>query len=62
MLEARRITNFEGKRRQMQFVGKAHAQARTGAVQAVRDALDEQRSGSAWRSWPCTRPSSGATA
>ena len=45
--EARRITNFEGKRRQMQFVGKLMRKLDPEAVQAVRDALTEQRSGSA---------------
>ncbi|MEZ5717142.1 MAG: ribosome biogenesis factor YjgA [Burkholderiaceae bacterium] len=47
VLEARRITNFEGKRRQMQFVGKLMRKLESEQVQAVRDALDEQRSGSA---------------
>jgi len=45
--EARRITNFEGKRRQMQFVGKLMRKLEPEVIQAVRDALDEQRSGSA---------------
>ena len=45
--EARRITNFEGKRRQMQFVGKLMRKLTPALVQAVRDALTEQRSGSA---------------
>lgn len=45
--EARRITNFEGKRRQMQFVGKLMRKLDPDMVQAVRDALTEQRSGSA---------------
>lgn len=45
--EAKRITNFEGKRRQMQFVGKLMRKLELDVVQAVRDALDEQRSGSA---------------
>lgn len=47
LAEARRITNFEGKRRQMQFVGKLMRKLEPEQVQAVRDALDEQRSGSA---------------
>ena len=45
--EARRITNFEGKRRQMQFVGKLMRKLTPALVQAVRDALTEQRRGSA---------------
>ncbi len=45
--EARRITNFEGKRRQMQYVGKLMRRLDDAQVQAVRDALAEQRSGPA---------------
>lgn len=45
--EAKRITNFEGKRRQMQFVGKLMRRLDDDAVAAVRAALDEQRNGSA---------------
>ncbi len=45
--EARRITNFEGKRRQMQYVGKLMRKLEESEVQAVRAALDEQRNGSA---------------
>jgi ribosome-associated protein len=45
--QARRITNFEGKRRQMQFVGKLMRGLDEPSLQAVRDALDVQRQGSA---------------
>lgn len=45
--DAKRITNFEGKRRQMQFIGKLMRKLETGAVDAVRAALDEQANGSA---------------
>ena len=45
--ELRRITNFEGRRRQLQYVGKLMRQLEPETLQAVRDALDEQRSGSA---------------
>jgi ribosome-associated protein len=45
--EVRRITNFEGRRRQMQYVGKLMRGLDPEALQAVRDALDEQRGGSA---------------
>ncbi|MGZ5180198.1 MAG: ribosome biogenesis factor YjgA [Ramlibacter sp.] len=45
--EARRITNFEGKRRQMQYVGKLMRGLDEAQLAAVRDALDEQRQGSA---------------
>ncbi|MDB5875270.1 MAG: hypothetical protein JWQ07_4712 [Ramlibacter sp.] len=45
--EAKRITNFEGKRRQMQFVGKLMRHLGEEDVQSVRDALEEQRKGSA---------------
>ncbi|MCZ2407915.1 MAG: DUF615 domain-containing protein [Burkholderiales bacterium] len=47
LAEARRITNFEGKRRQMQYVGKLMRKLDEDAVQAARDALAEQRSGPA---------------
>jgi ribosome-associated protein len=45
--ELKRITNFEGRRRQLQYVGKLMRQLEPGTLQAVRDALEEQRSGSA---------------
>jgi len=45
--QARRITNFEGKRRQMQFIGKLMRKLDDGDLQAVRDALAEQHQGSA---------------
>jgi ribosome-associated protein len=45
--DLRRISNFEGRRRQMQYVGKLMRQLDPQAQQAVRDALEEQRSGSA---------------
>ena len=45
--EAGRITNFEGKRRQMQFVGKLMRQLDEDQVQAVREALEVQHKGSA---------------
>ena len=47
LAEARRITNFEGKRRQMQFIGKLMRQLEEDTLQAVREALDVQRQGSA---------------
>jgi ribosome-associated protein len=46
LAEAKRITNFEGKRRQMQYVGKLMRALDEDSLQAVRDALDEQRQGS----------------
>ena len=45
--EAKRITNFEGKRRQMQFIGKLMRKLEADEVAAVRAALDEQANGSA---------------
>lgn len=42
--EARRITNFEGRRRQMQFIGKL---MRPLDVTPIRAAIDEQANGSA---------------
>jgi ribosome-associated protein len=40
--QAKRITNFEGRRRQMQFIGKLMRQLEPTKLQAVRDALTEQ--------------------
>jgi len=45
--EAKRITNFEGKRRQMQFIGKLMRALDPEVLDAVRSALDEQHSGPA---------------
>lgn len=45
--EAKRITNFEGLRRQMQFLGKLMRKLDEDTIAAVRAALAEQRSGSA---------------
>ena len=45
--EAKKITNFEGKRRQMQFVGKLMRKLDDEQVQAIRAALDVQHNGSA---------------
>lgn len=42
--EAKRITNFEGRRRQMQFIGKL---MRTLDMTPIRAAIDEQANGSA---------------
>ncbi len=50
VLEAKRITNFEGKRRQMQFIGKLMRQVDPVLLEAVRAALTEQNSGSAHES------------
>lgn len=47
LAEARRITNFEGRRRQMQFIGKLMRRLEPDTIDAVRAALDEQRLGSA---------------
>ena len=45
--EAKRITNFEGKRRQMQYIGKLMRQLDEETRQSVRDALEVQQKGSA---------------
>lgn len=45
--EARKITNFEGKRRQLQFVGKLMRKLEPEQLDAVRQALQQQHSGSA---------------
>ncbi len=47
LAEAKCITNFEGKRRQMQYVGKLMRGLDEATLQAVRDALEAQRAGSA---------------
>lgn len=45
--EAGRISNFEGRRRQMQFVGKLMRQLTAEDVEAIRQALQDQHKGSA---------------
>ncbi len=45
--QLRRITNFEGRRRQSQYVGKLMRALDEESRQAVRDAVQEQHSGSA---------------
>ncbi|MFT3814250.1 MAG: ribosome biogenesis factor YjgA [Acidovorax sp.] len=45
--EAKRITNFEGRRRQMQYLGKLMRKLEEAEVEAIEAALDEQRNGSA---------------
>ena len=47
LAEVRRITNFEGRRRQMQYVGKLMRLLDPETLQAARDALQEQNKGSA---------------
>lgn len=47
IVEAKRITNFEGKRRQMQFIGKLMRHLDPAQLDSVRTALAEQRGGSA---------------
>ena len=47
VIEAKRITNFEGKRRQMQFIGKQMRLVDPAVLETVRAALTEQFSGSA---------------
>jgi ribosome-associated protein len=44
--DAKRITNFEGKRRQMQFIGKLMRLLEPQVVESIRAALDEQAYGS----------------
>ena len=45
--DAKRINNFEGKRRQMQFIGKLMRLLEPDVLASVRAALDEQANGSA---------------
>ena len=47
VVEAKRITNFEGKRRQMQFIGKQMRLLDGPQVEAIKSMLTEQHSGSA---------------
>jgi ribosome-associated protein len=47
LAELKRITNFEGRRRQLQYVGKLMRHLEPETLQSVRDALEEQRGGSA---------------
>lgn len=47
LAEAKRITNFEGRRRQMQFVGKLMRLLDPEVQDAAREALVEQNKGSA---------------
>ena len=47
IVEAKRITNFEGKRRQKQFIGKLMHRLDAEALEAVAAALRVQRSQSA---------------
>ena len=47
LAEVRRITNFEGRRRQIQFVGKQMRLLEPETLQGARDALEEQNNGSA---------------
>lgn len=45
--EAKRITNFEGRRRQMQFIGKLMRQLEASRLDDIRNALAEQHAPSA---------------
>ncbi len=45
--QGKRITSFEGRRRQMQYIGKLMRLADADLLQSVRTALTEQSSGSA---------------
>jgi len=45
--DAKRITNFEGKRRQMQFIGKLMRKLDDDVIEAIKAALLEQTQGSA---------------
>jgi len=47
VVEAKRITNFEGKRRQMQYIGKMMRRLDPATLETVRTTLHEQNSGSA---------------
>jgi ribosome-associated protein len=47
LAETKRITNFEGRRRQMQYVGKLMRGLEDETLQAAREALEAQQKGSA---------------
>lgn len=47
LTEAKRITNFEGRRRQMQFIGKLMRLLEPHTIAAAQAALDTQHKGSA---------------
>jgi ribosome-associated protein len=47
LAETRRITNFEGRRRQVQYVGKLMRKLEPEDVEAIRTAITEQHQGSA---------------
>ena len=47
LVETKRITNFEGRRRQMQFIGKQMRLLDAATLEAVRTALAEQHAPSA---------------
>ena len=47
VLEAKRITNFEGKRRQMQFIGKLMRKLEPAKLDEIRAMLEEQHMPSA---------------
>ena len=46
LAEAKRITNFEGKRRQMQYIGKLMRKLEAQQIQSIEAALAEQKDGS----------------
>ncbi len=45
LAEHKRLTNFEAKRRQMQFIGKLMRKLEESQVEAAKAALEEQRTG-----------------
>ena len=47
LTDAKRITNFEGKRRQMQFIGKLMRKLDDATIAGIEAALEEQRKPSA---------------
>jgi ribosome-associated protein len=47
LADAKRITNFEGKRRQLQFIGKLMRKLESDTLEAARAALQAQHQGSA---------------
>ena len=61
MAEAKRITNFEGKRRQMQFIGKLMRRWTTNTLEACAPRSMSSTTARPAKRWRCTRPRHGAT-
>ena len=61
LAETRRITNFEGRRRQMQFVGKLMRKLEPEMIEAAKEAIPTKPQAPPPTKWPCTWQKSGVT-